>query len=368
MSNSDAWTEEWLKAQKKFVESWSSIGKDQRESDSVEQTRLWANGLDMWRKNYPYPYPNQPETDQVINKCLEVGKGYFSMAEQIGKQIAAGGKPQDVIQQWLEQIKTGLQQQANHWSPMQHHAGHDFMSQWTGLSSNWQKMAAAMMPFEMPGSTSGVYGIGEDYDQISQMLSMPGLGFFRESQEKQQAGTKLALDYQQANQKFNASFLQVSIESLQAFQVKMATLFDSSDNDAPSTLRALYDLWVDISEAHYADYAMSEEYQSLYGDMVNKLMALKQHYSSLVDETMESLNLPSRKELDTVHQRLQQARRENQSLRRELKEIRALLADKQKKAKQPAVKKSVSKARKASPKKTAAPKKSNLKSSTRKGV
>jgi len=368
MSNSDAWTEEWLKAQKKFVESWSNIGKDRGESDIDEQTSLWANGLEMWRKNYPYPYPNQREADQVINKCLEVGKGYFSMAEQIGKQIASGGKPQEVIQQWLEQIKTGLQQQADHWSPMQRQAGHDFMSQWLGPSSNWQKMAAAMMPFEMPGSTSGVYGIGEDYDQISRMLSMPGLGFFRELQEKQQAGAKLALDYQQANQKFNNSFLQVSIESLQAFQTKMATLFDSSDNEAPSSLRALYDLWVDISEAHYADYAMSEEYQSLYGDMVNKLMALKQHYSNLADETMESLNLPSRKELDTVHQRLQQTRRENQGLRRELKEIRALLADKQEKVKKPVVKKTASKARKPGSKKTAATKKSSSKSRTNKGV
>ena len=318
MSNSDAWTKEWLKAQKKFVESWSSIGKDQGQSDTDNQANLWSNGLEMWRKTYPYPYPNQREADQVFDKCQEVGKGYFTLAEQIGKQIAAGGKPQDVIQQWLEQIKAGLEQQI----------GHDFMSHWMGPASNWQKMVAAIMPFEMPGSTSGVYGIGEDYDQISQALSMPGLGFFRESQEKQQIGAKLALDYQQANEKFNAAFLQVSIESLQSFQAKMA---ETSDNETPSSLRALYDLWVDVSETHYADYAMSEEYQSLYGDMVNKLMALKQHYSGLMDETMESLNLPSRKELDTVHQRLQQTRRENRSLRQELREIRALLADKQKK-------------------------------------
>ncbi len=328
MSKSKAWTDEWLKAQQKFVESWSDMSSGWNKSENTSQSDLWANGLEMWRKTYPYPNTTQPETDQVIDKCMGIGKGYFTMAEQIGKQISAGGKPQDVVQQWLEQIKSGLQQQTSQWSPMQHQAGHDFMSQWMGPSANWQKMVAAMMPVEMPGSNSGMYGIGEDYDQISQILSMPGLGFFRESQEKQQLDSRLAQDYFLANQKFNASFMQVSIESLQAFQEKLATSYENSELDTPSSLRAVYDLWVDTSEAHYADYAMSEEYQSLYSDMVNKLMAWKQLHSQIVDETMESLNLPSRKELDTVHQRLQQVRRENRNLRQELKEIRALLTEK----------------------------------------
>ncbi len=327
MSKSNAWTDEWLKAQQKFVESWSDMSNGWSKSETTSQSDFWANGIEMWRKTYPYSDTTQPEANQVINKCMDMGKGYFTMAEQIGKQISAGGKPQDVVQQWLEQIKSGLQQQVSHWSPMQHQAGHDFMSQWMGPSANWQKMVTAMMPIEMPGSNSGMYGIGEEFDQISQMLSMPGLGFFRESQEKQQQAAKLALEYFQANQKFNTSFMQVSIESLQAFQEKLATLYENTEADTPTSLRAIYDLWIDTSEAHYADYATSEEYQSLYGDMVNKLMAWKQLHGRMIDEIMESLNLPSRKELDTVHQRLQQLRRENRSLRQELREFRTSLGE-----------------------------------------
>ena len=90
MSNDKAWTDEWLKAQQKFVESWSEMGKGRGKSEQNDQANLWANGLEMWRKTYPYPYQTQPETDQVINKCLEVGKGYFAMAEQIGKQMSGG--------------------------------------------------------------------------------------------------------------------------------------------------------------------------------------------------------------------------------------------------------------------------------------
>ncbi|MCP3690240.1 MAG: class III poly(R)-hydroxyalkanoic acid synthase subunit PhaE [Gammaproteobacteria bacterium] len=325
MSENNAWTNEWLKAQQKFVESWSEMSKGWCTPESNSQVNMWANGLDMWRKTYPHPYQAQPETEQVISKCMDIGKGYFAMAEQIGKQITSGGKPDQVIHHWLEQLKTSLQQQAEHWSPMQHQASSDLMSQWMGPSASWQKMTASMLPFQMPSSGHTGWGVGEDFQQLNQLLAMPGLGFFREAQEKQQKGIKLAMDYQQANHKFNQSFLRVSIESLQLFQQKLGELNLSDEESAPSSLRGLYDLWVDVSEACYADYAMSEEYQALYGDMVNRLMQMKRHINESIDENMAQLNLPTRKEIDTVQQRLQETRRDNQALRRELREIRALV-------------------------------------------
>lgn len=356
MSDDKAWTDEWLKAQQKFVESWSEMSKGWSNSGPNSQTDLWANGLEMWRKTYPFPYPTEPESEQVINKCMDIGKGYFTMAEQIGKQISSGGKPDQVINQWLEQLKTTLQQQADHWSPMQHQATSDLMSQWMSPSSSWQQMAAGMLPFQMPGSNPAGYGLGAEFDELNKALSMPGLGFFRESQEKQQAGIKLAIDFQQANDKFNQALLRVSIESLQLLQQKLAEFQGDDAAEAPNSMRGLYDLWVDVSEATYADFAMSEEYQSLYGDMVNRLMELKKHYGEMVDESMDRMNLPTRKEMDTVQQRLQETRRDNQALRRELKEIRALLTEK-KKVKASEAKTSVKKA---------AAKKAAVKKATRK--
>lgn len=358
MSNNKAWTEKWLKAQQKFVESWTDMGNEVRESDTNEQSKLWANGMEMWRKAYPYPNPTQPEADQVINKCMEVGKGYFAMAEQIGKQVSSGGKPEDVTQLWIEQLKTTLQQQSNQWSPMQHQPNNDFMSQWMGPSAGWQKIAAAMMPMQMSSSNHANWGMGEEFEQPNQFLSIPGIGPFRESQEKQQAGIKLAMEYQQASHLFNQSSLRVSIESLQSFQKLRTDLNDGKDSQAPSTLRGIYDLWIEVSEASYADFAMSEEYQTLYGDMVNRLMKLKKHHSEMLDDTMASMNLPTRKEIDTMQERLQQTRRDNKALRRELKEIRAMLAVKKPSVKRPTVKK-------ATVKKSAPIKKKSAKPSTR---
>ena len=346
MSDDNAWNDEWLKAQQKFIESWRDMSIGWGNPDQNEQAKLWANGLERWRKAQPFPHQLPPETDQVINKCMEVGKGYFAMAEQIGKQVSSGGKPEQVVQQWLDQLKAQLQQQPDHWSPQQQ-TGNEFMSQWMEPSAGWQKIAAAMMPAQTnPGSQTD-WGMGNNFGNINQLLAMPGVGFFRESEEKQKTGIKLLNEYQQANHRFNQSFLRVSAESLQSFQKLLSELDAGDESHTASTLRGIYDLWVEVSEASYADFALSEEYQTLYADMVNSLMRLKRHYSEVLDDNLASMNLPTRQEVDTMQERLQQSRRENRALRRELKEIRGMLDRPKPSVKKTAVKKSAPSKKKA---------------------
>jgi class III poly(R)-hydroxyalkanoic acid synthase PhaE subunit len=164
--------------------------------------------------------------------------------------------------------------------------------------------------------------MGEATDPMGKILSSPGIGYFREPQEKQQKGLQLAMDYHQSNFAFNQAFLRVALESIQGFQARLLKLDSEA---APKSLREVYDLWVEISEEHYAEFAMSEGYQTLYGDMVNRLMTMKKHYSEITDDYLRSMNLPNTREVDTMQQRLQQLRRENFALKKEIKEIRSMV-------------------------------------------
>ena len=108
---------------------------------------------------------------------------------------------------------------------------------------------------------------------------------------------------------------------------------------------------------------MSSEYQELYGDMVKRLMILRKHYNEITDDMLAAMNLPNRREIDTMQERQQQTRRENIALKRELAEIRSLLAAGSKKAAaRPAVKKAAkgktASAKKAAPRKKASASKS----------
>jgi class III poly(R)-hydroxyalkanoic acid synthase PhaE subunit len=324
MNESNSWTDQWFKAQQKFVESWSDMAKTSTSGNQTSQSELWAQSFELWRK--ACSGQTQPDIQQAMNKCFDMGKEYFTMAEQVSKSMADGVNPVEGINQWMEQLKQSLQQVGG--MPGFNGTGtNDFMKQWFAPTSSWQQMTSALTPmnqaaWQMPGMNTSVFNMGEAIDPLGKVLSSPGIGYFREPQEKQQKGAQLALDYQQANFAFNQAFLQIALESIQGFQTRLLKL---DTKTAPKSLRELYDLWVEVSEEHYAEFAMSEEYQSLYGDMVNRLMIMKKHYSEITDDLLRAMNLPNTREVDTMQQRLQQVRRENIELRNQIKEIKSML-------------------------------------------
>ena len=324
MSDNKSWTDQWFKAQRQFVDAWTDMARAGDPRRQARQTDLWSDGFEAWRK--AVGGDSRPDMREAMEKCFDMGKEYFSMAERIGQGLADGKEPRAAINQWMEQLKQGLQQ----WSTMpgfDSAAAGDFMKQWFAPSKAWQQMASQMAPmqqaaWQMPGMNTSVFNLGEAIDPLGKILEAPGIGYFREPQEKQQKGIQLALEYQEANFRFNQAFMRIAIESIEGFQQRLLQL----DSEAmPKTLRGLYDLWVEVSEEHYAEFAMSEEYQALYGDMVNKLMIMKKHYRAIIDDYLRLLNLPNGREIDTMQQRLQQLRRDNIAMKKELAEIRALL-------------------------------------------
>ena len=367
MSETNPWASQWLKAQQQFVDAWSDMAKSGAGAGNRSQSDLWAQSFDLWRK--ASGGQQQPDVQQAIEKCVDMGREYFAMAEQVSKSLSAGAQPVDAINQWMEQLKQSLQQFGA--MPGFDSGGiNDFMKQWFSPTSSWQQMASSLAPmnqaaWQMPGMNTSVFNLGEMVDPLGRVLEAPGVGYFREPQEKQQKGLQLALEYNQANQAFNQAFLRVAIESIQGFQARLLKL---DAEKTPKTLRGLYDLWVEVSEEHYAEFAMSDEYQTLYGDMVNKLMIVKKHYAEITDDLLRAMNLPNTREVDTMQERLQQLRRENIELKKEIQEIKAMLQKGAAKPAEPAPATAKAPARKAASKKAVSKKAATKKAATKKAA
>jgi hypothetical protein len=101
-------------------------------------------------------------------------------------------------------------------------------------------------------------------------------------------------------------------------------LMERQEQDRPiDSARELYDLWIHACEMIYNEQVMTPEYSRVYGELVNALMAYKAHTSHIIDGVLGALNMPTQRELRTVHDRLQSTRRDSSRMRKEVAILQA---------------------------------------------
>jgi hypothetical protein len=138
------------------------MAKSSASGNDASQSDLWAQSFELWRK--ACSGQAQPDMQQAMNKCLDMGKEYFAMAEQISKGMTEGANPIEAINQWLEQMKQSLQQFGS--MPGFNGSGvNDFMKQWFAPNASWQEMVAGLTPmnqafWQMPGMNTSVFNLG----------------------------------------------------------------------------------------------------------------------------------------------------------------------------------------------------------------
>lgn len=158
-------------------------------------------------------------------------------------------------------------------------------------------------------------------DPFGFFAAMPGIGYTREKQEEVSKLYKLAVAFEQKFREYNAEMARVGIEAAARFQQFLVT--PPEGQEPLTSIKAVYAKWVDISEDVYADFAMSERYTVLYGEVVNALMNYRKQMNLLIDGAVDQVNLPTRTEIDSVHKRVHDLKRENQALKRDIAALKA---------------------------------------------
>jgi polyhydroxyalkanoate synthase subunit PhaE len=326
VSNSNDWTESWMNSQQNYWKAWADLAQRGMKAPEAPKNPF-ADGLTQWWQSVS---PMAPPTGRdAFDKLMDVSKNYFSMAERF--MSGAQAKPDggmEAINSWLD----GMQKTWSDWSQMGSAFRPEGMfskDQFKGMNTfldlpmdTWNRMAANVMP--MPGDYTHAFQQNSTQpmqEQISKFLSVPAVGYSRESQEQYQILAQRQMDYMAATQAYQAAFGKLGMESTKGFQ---AALQERMKEGKPiSSLRELYDQWVEMSETAYAEFVMTEEYQTLYGRLVNTLLALKQQMARMVDQNLEAMNMPTRAEISTLQCRQQELRRDNLKLHKELKAMQA---------------------------------------------
>lgn len=281
-------TADWLKTQQQYWDTWfaqqrqvfTNLGGAANASTSAFQgpQEQWAELLKNWQNIVSGATAGngaQNGTAVFQQYFTKAGETYLNMLQQF-YQATGQSKPLDIMtQEWAETLKKNF-----------------------GQAFNGQDPLSAIDPFNF-------------------LASFPGIGYTREKQEQLNHLYQQWSEFEQKAREYTAEMTRVGLEAVQKFQEYVAK---PPEGATPlKSLKQVYAKWVDICEEIYAKYAMTEQYTELYGEVVNALMAFKKKQNEVFDDMLGQFNMPTRAEVDSLHQRLHELRREVQSLKSELK-------------------------------------------------
>lgn len=311
-------TDDWLSLQQKYWEQWTDLSRKAMGAQAP-QMNPWEGALDHWWKAFAPAAPDMSRT--FMERMMDQGKMFFRMADTFARPMPQfGGSPTDA---WSHMTKAlnDMQKAFSGGQEQGDQALHKMMAFWELPYDNWQRMASSMSP--MPGDLlrNMPHAAGSTVDKV---LSAPGLGYTREEQSQYQDLMRRSVAYQKALQEYMSIFSQMGVKSVNRMREVLEQM--QASGKSIDTARGLYDTWVGCCEDVYAQEVKSPDYARIHGDLVNAQMALKQRMSIMVDETLGGMNMPTRGELRTLQDRVQQSRRENKMLRKELHALQLQVA------------------------------------------
>lgn len=299
---------DWLETQKQYMDAWKSFTRflPQGDSGMKMESNPWVDAMDAWWKSVS---GNVPATSEpFMNKMLEQGKVFYMLSEHFMSLLQQLDGINKASEDWQELINDQFNELKNFFD------GSDRKDSLNGMLGAWQ-----LLPLDtlhrtfssasvMPGDFLEEFKPQDLQEVTDKFLSMPGVGYTRESQEQAQEGVRLWVDYQKATQNYNNLLTRVGIEAVERMRKRILEMAETGEEI--HTLRQIYDIWVDCNEEAYANLAHSDEFSELYGEVTNALMGIKRYSRNVVDEMLAALNMPTRKGINTMQQRQQELRRD----------------------------------------------------------
>ncbi len=308
MNNDSFFSNDWMETQRKYWENWMAMSRKAMGVAGGSPTAPWEAALDHWWKALSPAAPDASK--QFMERMMDQGKAFFKMAETFLPGANGGVDGWSAFTKTLEDMQQGFRGSVDDGG----NTLHRLMAFWELPYDNWQRMVSSMSP--VPGDFLRNMPHGDMQGSVDRLLSAPGLGYHREEQAQYQALMRCSIDYQKALQDYLAFNSKLGLKAVERMRSYMQDLIQSGKTI--DSARAIYDNWVGCCEAVYAEEVSTPHYAELHGKLVNTQMALKHRMAVMVDENLGAMNMPTRTEIRTLQDRLQETRRENKRMRRDL--------------------------------------------------
>ncbi|GAB4351553.1 MAG: class III poly(R)-hydroxyalkanoic acid synthase subunit PhaE [Gammaproteobacteria bacterium] len=314
----DDWKRFWDHALEQAWGAWRAYFDSASASSRSDPHRLWqiwSEGLErLWQGQAPALHGTSQE---VFNRLLDQGKGFFFLSfrmlqafEQMERVAEQGGEWKPVLRKAIDEAQEQLRQ----WSG----ASVGQAALWGLPAEMWERLAASLAL--APGYWEKMFSGGgrnetDLRNQGGALSEWPALGATREWQLHWKEGLSRSEAWREAWQRYAAKLVEVGVLALDYLYER---LVEAGETGRPlTTLRQLYDLWVDCAEEAHAEIAGTPDFGRIQADVINKAVALKRHLQQTVEQTAKACDLPTRSEMDAAHRAIKELREALFSLREE---------------------------------------------------
>jgi len=237
---------------------------------------------------------------------------------------AAGGVPQGLARQFMQQCEQYLGVSQSLWELVTRSAAIADPEQRArsfadGVGALQQQLAALWVAATtaMPGAAQ--FGGGMPWaGAVPGMGGIPGMGGFpgggaafgmppalgpaREQQESWQKIAQLLMRSYQAQMQVNSQWNDIIGASLRELSERLAPRLKAGT--VPGSMKEVYDLWVDAAESVYGQAARAGAFVQAQAELTNATSQLRSAQRELLEEWARQFDLPTRSELNSIHQQL----------------------------------------------------------------
>ena len=279
----------------------------------------WAESIAQWTRLVSTDTP--PEVQALGARFQHQAGDWLGMMQQVAARFAGRDTSSaEVAGAWREAVQAGQ--------------GEDLLQWMLGAARGGNALNDQPWLREFAKAAQSGFGGGD-------WLNAPAFGPAREHQARWQALLKIQQEYQARAEAYVDTIRSVLDDAFKRFEAKLA------EHEVPgsqlTSARAMFDLWIDAAEEAYANVALSEDFQRIYGELANAQMRLRAASQSELERACDAMGVPTRTEMDAAHRRIAELERQ----------VRRLMAAAQQ-ANAPAQSASADKSAKSSSGKTAA--------------
>lgn len=268
-------------------------------NSAFEQTqKLWQDQWQQWTQQWQKTSQRPDhwfDGLRVGQRTNELDRQWADLALRVARQMGSGQFDPSALTEMQTALSALMQQTLMNLLPNSH---------W----QSWLTDPTSLMNSELFNAFPGMDTFHPN--------SMAPLGHSREYIRQQQQYSE---DLSEIPNRIQA-FAQVMADFPQRLQQQLdaATRKRLESGGKLHSVREVIDFWIDAAEAAFAEIAHSPEYRRRSGELTNLLMDLKIQRQRMLDQVIETIGLPSRREMDTTLKRLAALRRENRDLRQRL--------------------------------------------------